>query len=158
MNRQIVLVARVFQYSIIFRLNALKFQKYPLAIMEVCECNLGRFPQMQAFVHNDMAAAWGGRVKVRHVRGVRPTIILKVDFNIQRFTHYFSYKELFITKSYIKLMFQDANGVPRQTLNVEKWDTDTLTGYVFLLGIMILKNYMMRWQVHQFMNLMNRFR
>ncbi|PAV75637.1 hypothetical protein WR25_07972 isoform A [Diploscapter pachys] len=79
----------------------LEHEKYPLAIMEVCECNLGRFPQMQAFVHNDMAAAWGGRVKVRHVRGVRPTIILK-----------------------------DASGVPRQTLNVEKWDTNTLTGFL----------------------------
>ncbi|CAD6191369.1 unnamed protein product [Caenorhabditis auriculariae] len=75
-------------------------EKYPVAFLEVCECNLARFPQVQAFVHQDMASAWGGRVKVRHVRGVRPQVLLK-----------------------------DLTGTTRQTLNVEKWDTDTLKDF-----------------------------
>ncbi|KHJ84028.1 hypothetical protein OESDEN_16262 [Oesophagostomum dentatum] len=54
-----------------------KHEKYPMADMEVCECNLGRFPQVQAFVQRDMAANWGGKVRIRHVRGVLPQIKLK---------------------------------------------------------------------------------
>ncbi|CAI2349874.1 unnamed protein product [Caenorhabditis sp. 36 PRJEB53466] len=49
-----------------------KHSKYPIAILEVCECNLARFPQIQAFVHKDMARQFGGKVRVKHVRGVRP--------------------------------------------------------------------------------------
>ncbi|KAJ1357246.1 hypothetical protein KIN20_015348 [Parelaphostrongylus tenuis] len=79
----------------------LEHEKYPLAHIEVCECNLGRFPQVEAFVREDMASQWGGKVRVRHVRGVRPQIILK-----------------------------DANGVTKQTLNIEKWDTDTITDFL----------------------------
>jgi len=81
--------------------RALEHEKFALAHIEVCECNLSRFPQVQAFVHNDMASAWGGRVKVKHVRGVRPQIVLK-----------------------------DHTGSNRQTLNIEKWDTDTITEFL----------------------------
>ncbi|VDL66328.1 unnamed protein product [Nippostrongylus brasiliensis] len=76
-------------------------EKYPLAYVEVCECNLGRFPQVQAFVRQDMASQWGGRVKIRHVRGVLPQILLK-----------------------------DNSGNTKQTLNIEKWDTDTITAFL----------------------------
>uniref|UniRef100_A0A183GQD6 Selenoprotein F n=1 Tax=Heligmosomoides polygyrus TaxID=6339 RepID=A0A183GQD6_HELPZ len=62
-------------------------KKYPLANTEVCERNLDRFPQVQAFVKEDMTSQWGARVGVRHVRGVRPQV---------------------------------------QTLNIEKWDTNTI--------------------------------
>lgn len=76
-------------------------EKYPLAQIEICECNLGRFPQVQAFVKSDMAKQWGSRVKVRHVRGTLPTIKLK-----------------------------DIDGETQQTMNIEKWDTDTITEFL----------------------------
>ncbi|CAI4223889.1 unnamed protein product [Auanema sp. JU1783] len=79
----------------------LQHEKYPLALIEVCECNLARFPQAQAFVHKDMASAWGGKVRVKHVRGVRPQIVLK-----------------------------DHKGISRQTLNIEKWDTGSITDFL----------------------------
>ncbi|KAK5983382.1 15 kDa selenoprotein [Trichostrongylus colubriformis] len=75
--------------------------KYPLAIIEVCECNLARFPQAQAFVHQNMAAEWGDKVRVRHVRGVRPQILLK-----------------------------DSSGSTVNTLNIEKWDTNTIKEFL----------------------------
>ncbi|VDD87943.1 unnamed protein product [Enterobius vermicularis] len=78
-----------------------KHEKYPLAQIEICECNLGRFPQVQAFVKSDMVRQWGPRVKVRHVRGTLPTIKLK-----------------------------DIFGETQRTLNVEKWDTDTITEFL----------------------------
>ncbi|CAB3406065.1 unnamed protein product [Caenorhabditis bovis] len=74
--------------------------KYPFAVLEVCDCNLARFPQIQAFVHKDMASQWYGKVKVKQVRGVRPTVLLK-----------------------------DISGVTKETLNVEQWDTDTLIDF-----------------------------
>lgn len=43
-----------------------------------------------------MKDQWGSRLKVRHVRGVLPTILLK-----------------------------NADGETQRTLNIEKWDTDT---------------------------------
>ncbi|EFO93570.1 hypothetical protein CRE_02632 [Caenorhabditis remanei] len=77
-----------------------KHNKYPIAILEVCECNLARFPQVQAFVHKDMARQFGGKVRVKHVRGVRPQVALK-----------------------------DADFKTMETLSVEKWDTDTLIDF-----------------------------
>uniref|UniRef100_A0A1I7TQD9 Selenoprotein F n=1 Tax=Caenorhabditis tropicalis TaxID=1561998 RepID=A0A1I7TQD9_9PELO len=77
-----------------------KHEKYPIAILEVCECNLARFPQVQAFVHKDMAQQFGGKVRVKHVRGVRPQVALK-----------------------------DAEFKTKEVLSVEKWDTDTLIDF-----------------------------
>ncbi|EYC15326.1 hypothetical protein Y032_0037g3458 [Ancylostoma ceylanicum] len=76
-------------------------EKYPMAHIEVCECNLARFPQVQAFVRENMASHWGGKVRVRQVRGVRPQIKLKDDA-----------------------------GITKQTLNIEKWDTDTIKDFL----------------------------
>ncbi|RCN38289.1 Sep15/SelM redox domain protein [Ancylostoma caninum] len=83
-------------------------KKYPMAHIEVCECNLARFPQVQgkftflhSFVRENMASHWGGKVRVRQVRGVRPQIKLKDDA-----------------------------GITKQTLNIEKWDTDTITDFL----------------------------
>ncbi|CAJ0604031.1 unnamed protein product [Cylicocyclus nassatus] len=61
-----------------------KHDKYPMADIEICECNLGRFPQVQAFVREDMASYWAGKVRIRHVRGVLPTIKLKDKSGITR--------------------------------------------------------------------------
>ncbi|TKR81177.1 hypothetical protein L596_015097 [Steinernema carpocapsae] len=75
-------------------------EKYPMAHIEVCECNLARFPQVQAFVKSNMVNQWGSNVKVRHVRGVLPTIVLKnYDGESKKF-------------------------------NIEKWDTDTITDFL----------------------------
>jgi len=76
-------------------------KKYPMAHIEVCECNLARFPQIQAFVKSDKVKQWGMHVQVRHVRGVLPTIRLKDEF-----------------------------GETQQTMNIEKWDTDTVTEFL----------------------------
>uniref|UniRef100_A0A914XE44 Selenoprotein F n=2 Tax=Plectus sambesii TaxID=2011161 RepID=A0A914XE44_9BILA len=75
--------------------------KYPLAHIEICECNLARFPQVQAFVKSDKVKRWGEHVRVRHVRGTLPAIRL-----------------------------MDEYGETQQTLNIEKWDTDTITDFI----------------------------
>ncbi|MCP9265119.1 15 kDa selenoprotein [Dirofilaria immitis] len=71
--------------------------KYPLAHIEICECNLGRFPKQKS----NMVKKWGTCVKVRHVRGTLPTI---------------------------KLL--DAQGEVQKIMNIEKWDTDTITEFL----------------------------
>jgi hypothetical protein len=92
------------------------FQKYPLAQLEYCECNIQRFPQVNgkiyqqfslivvifsAFVKGELSQQWGSKLKIKHVRGTLPTIVLK-----------------------------SADGLPQKTLNIEKWDTDTITQFI----------------------------
>ena len=48
-----------------------------------------------------MKDQWGAKLKVRHVRGTLPTIVLK-----------------------------SADGRPQRSLNIEKWDTDTITEFL----------------------------
>ncbi|VDK42448.1 unnamed protein product [Anisakis simplex] len=81
--------------------DEVQHEKYPVAHIEICECNLARFPQVQAFVKSDMVRQWGNHVKVRHVRGTLPTIKLKDRF-----------------------------GETHQTLNIEKWNTDTIKDFL----------------------------
>ncbi len=57
--------------------------------------------QFSAFVKSDKVKQWGIHVQVRHVRGVLPTIRLKDEF-----------------------------GETQQTMNIEKWDTDTVTEFL----------------------------
>jgi hypothetical protein len=76
-------------------------ERFPLAVFEVCDCNLGRFPQVNAFVKSEMKDDWGNKVKVKQVRGTLPTILLK-----------------------------SADGRTQRTLNIEKWDTDTITDFL----------------------------
>ncbi|CAD5229581.1 unnamed protein product [Bursaphelenchus okinawaensis] len=76
-------------------------EKYPSAQIEVCECNLQRFPQVNAFVKTELSQQWGNKLRIRHVRGTLPTIVLK-----------------------------DGAGKPQKTLNIEKWDTDTITDFL----------------------------
>ncbi|VDP12083.1 unnamed protein product [Onchocerca flexuosa] len=76
-------------------------KKYPMAHIEICECNLARFPQAEAFVKSSMVKKWGACVKVHHVRGTLPTI---------------------------KLL--DAQGEVQKIMNIEKWDTDTITEFL----------------------------
>ncbi|KAI3415757.1 hypothetical protein GPALN_005341 [Globodera pallida] len=76
-------------------------ERFPYAEMHVCDCNLHRFPQIAAFVRSEMKNQWGGKLKVRQVRGVLPTILLKSE-----------------------------DGQTHKTLSVEKWDTDTVTEFL----------------------------
>ncbi|CAD5234224.1 unnamed protein product [Bursaphelenchus xylophilus] len=76
-------------------------EKYPLAQIEICECNLQRFPQVNAFVKTELSQQWGNKLRIRHVRGTLPTTVLK-----------------------------DSEGQPQKTLNIEKWDTDTITDFL----------------------------
>lgn len=48
-----------------------------------------------------MKDQWGSKLKVRHVRGTLPTIHLKSE-----------------------------DGQSQRTLNIEKWDTDTITEFL----------------------------
>lgn len=48
-----------------------------------------------------MKDEWGSKLKIRYVRGVLPTIVLK-----------------------------NADGQTQKSLNVEKWDTDTLREFL----------------------------
>ncbi|EPB78121.1 hypothetical protein ANCCEY_02761 [Ancylostoma ceylanicum] len=123
-----------------------------MAHIEVCECNLARFPQVQgkfrflhfkegmlsqherfipiytcvdilikwifsAFVRENMASHWGGKVRVRQVRGVRPQIKLKGALSLLACTCPIR-------------TFQDDAGITKQTLNIEKWDTDTIKDFL----------------------------
>lgn len=54
-----------------------------------------------AFVKSEMKDQWGSKLKVRHVRGSLPTIHLKSE-----------------------------DGQSQRTLNIEKWDTDTITEFL----------------------------
>uniref|UniRef100_A0A915EPZ9 Selenoprotein F n=1 Tax=Ditylenchus dipsaci TaxID=166011 RepID=A0A915EPZ9_9BILA len=76
-------------------------ERYPFAEFEVCECNLHRFPQITAFIRGEMKDQWGSKLKIRHVRGVLPTISLKGE-----------------------------DGQTAKSLNVEKWDTNTITEFL----------------------------
>uniref|UniRef100_A0A183CGY5 LisH domain-containing protein n=1 Tax=Globodera pallida TaxID=36090 RepID=A0A183CGY5_GLOPA len=76
-------------------------ERFPYAEMHVCDCNLHRFPQIAAFVRSEMKNQWGSKLKVRQVRGVLPTILLKSE-----------------------------DGQTHKTLSVEKWDTDTVTEFL----------------------------
>lgn len=73
---------------------------YPLADIEVCGWKIGRFPQLHAFVKSDRVKEWSG-LRVRYVRGADPVI---------------------------KLL--DEEGEPQESLNIEKWDTDTITEFL----------------------------
>ncbi|MFH4974299.1 hypothetical protein AB6A40_001008 [Gnathostoma spinigerum] len=76
-------------------------KKFASAVIQYCECNLMRFPQIQAFVKSDLAYKWGKRVKLQEVRGTLPTIVLK-----------------------------DAFGEVQDSMNIAKWDTDDITEFL----------------------------
>uniref|UniRef100_A0AC35TMP3 Sep15_SelM domain-containing protein n=1 Tax=Rhabditophanes sp. KR3021 TaxID=114890 RepID=A0AC35TMP3_9BILA len=81
--------------------KAVSHDKYPVAYIEYCDCNIARFPQAQAFIKGGMGSQWGSQLKVRHVRGVLPTLIMR-----------------------------DSKGKAQKTLNIESWNTDTITEFL----------------------------
>uniref|UniRef100_A0A0K0E8I3 Selenoprotein F n=1 Tax=Strongyloides stercoralis TaxID=6248 RepID=A0A0K0E8I3_STRER len=76
-------------------------EKYAFAYIEYCECNIARFPQAHAFIKSDMASEWGSQLKVKHVRGSLPTLVMK-----------------------------DKRGVTMKSFNIESWDTNTIKEFL----------------------------
>jgi hypothetical protein len=73
---------------------------YPFAELHVCGWKLGSFPQIQAFVKSDRPKQFAG-LSVRYMRGANPSI---------------------------KLL--DENRSVVETLNIEKWNTDSVEEFL----------------------------
>lgn len=71
-------------------------KKYAKAILEVCTCKFGAYPQIQAFVKSDRPAKFPN-LQIKYVRGLDPIV---------------------------KMM--DSNGQVKETLSITKWNTDTV--------------------------------
>uniref|UniRef100_A0A0K0FK33 Selenoprotein F n=1 Tax=Strongyloides venezuelensis TaxID=75913 RepID=A0A0K0FK33_STRVS len=76
-------------------------EKYAFAYIEYCECNIARFPQAQAFIKSGMVNEWGNQLKVKHVRGSLPTLVMK-----------------------------DKKGMTIKSFNIESWDTNTIKEFL----------------------------
>lgn len=75
-------------------------KKYHSARMEICACNLGHYPQVQAFVKSDRPKAFS-KLSVKHVPGQHPTL------------------KLF-----------DSKGIEIEEMSIRKWTTDTIEEFL----------------------------
>uniref|UniRef100_A0A182N1W5 Selenoprotein F n=1 Tax=Anopheles dirus TaxID=7168 RepID=A0A182N1W5_9DIPT len=73
-----------------------KLKVYPTAVLEVCTCKFGAYPQIQAFIKSDRPAKFPN-LTIKYVRGLDPIV---------------------------KLM--DEQGNVKETLSITKWNTDTV--------------------------------
>ncbi|XP_055610202.1 selenoprotein F [Uranotaenia lowii] len=73
-----------------------KLKVYPKAVLEVCTCKFGAYPQIQAFIKSDRPAKFPN-LTIKYVRGLDPIV---------------------------KLM--DESGAVKETLSITKWNTDTV--------------------------------
>jgi hypothetical protein len=71
-------------------------RKYPKAILEVCTCKFGAYPQIQAFIKSDRPQKFPN-LQIKYVRGLDPIV---------------------------KLIGSD--GQVKETLSINKWNTDTV--------------------------------
>lgn len=71
-------------------------RKYPKAILEVCTCKFGAYPQIQAFIKSDRPSKFPN-LQIKYVRGLDPIV---------------------------KLL--DSSGNVKETLSITKWNTDTV--------------------------------
>lgn len=76
--------------------TATTLKKYPKAVLEVCTCKFGAYPQIQAFIKSDRPAKFPN-LTIKYLRGLDPIV---------------------------KLL--DANGNVKETLSITKWNTDTV--------------------------------
>ncbi|XP_026461767.1 selenoprotein F [Ctenocephalides felis] len=74
--------------------------KYPKAVLEVCTCKFGAYPQIQAFIKSDRPSKYPN-LQIKYVRGLDPMI---------------------------KLL--DKDGTVKETLSITKWDTDTVEEFL----------------------------
>lgn len=71
-------------------------RKYPKAVLEVCTCKFGAYPQIQAFIKSDRPNKFPN-LTIRYLRGLDPIIKL-----------------------------YDENDDVVETLSITKWNTDTV--------------------------------
>lgn len=71
-------------------------RKYPKAVLEVCTCKFGTYPQIQAFIKSDRPSKFQN-LQIKYLRGLDPQI---------------------------KLLDKSGNVV--ETLSITKWNTDTV--------------------------------
>lgn len=74
-------------------------KKYPKAILEICTCKFGAYPQIQAFIKSERPAKFPN-LQIKYVRGLDPIV---------------------------KLL--DKYGNVKETLSITKWNTDTVQEY-----------------------------
>ncbi|KAL1518344.1 hypothetical protein ABEB36_001981 [Hypothenemus hampei] len=75
-------------------------KKYAKAILEVCTCKFGAYPQIQAFIKSDRPAKFPN-LQIRYVRGLDPIIKL-----------------------------YDKDGHLQETVAIEKWNTDSVDEFL----------------------------
>ncbi|XP_055535235.1 selenoprotein F [Wyeomyia smithii] len=73
-----------------------KLKIYPKAVLEVCTCKFGAYPQIQAFIKSDRPAKFPN-LSIKYVRGLDPMVKLMDEF-----------------------------GNVKETLSINKWNTDTV--------------------------------
>lgn len=71
-------------------------KRYPKAVLEVCTCKFGAYPQIQAFVKSDRPKKFTN-LQIKYVRGLDPIV---------------------------KML--DTDGNVKETLSIKKWNTDTV--------------------------------
>lgn len=71
-------------------------KRYPKAVLEVCTCKFGAYPQIQAFIKSDRPAKFPN-LTIKYLRGLDPIV---------------------------KLIDDDGN--VKETLSINKWNTDTV--------------------------------
>ncbi|CAL7944064.1 unnamed protein product [Xylocopa violacea] len=76
------------------------FKRYPRAILEVCTCKFGAYPQIQAFIKSDRPTKYKN-LQIKYVRGLDPII---------------------------KLL--DADNKVEDILDIHKWDTDSVDEFL----------------------------
>ncbi|XP_014611546.1 PREDICTED: 15 kDa selenoprotein [Polistes canadensis] len=80
--------------------DASGFKRYPKAILKVCTCKFGAYPQIQAFIKSDRPSKYKN-LQIRYVRGLDPII---------------------------KLL--DADNKVEDILDIHKWDTDSIDEFL----------------------------
>ncbi|XP_018342322.1 PREDICTED: 15 kDa selenoprotein [Trachymyrmex septentrionalis] len=75
-------------------------KRYPKAILEVCTCKFGQYPQIQAFIKSDRPKKYKN-LNIKYVRGLDPIIKL-----------------------------YDAENKIEDVLDIHKWDTDSVDEFL----------------------------
>ncbi|XP_060832643.1 selenoprotein F [Bombus pascuorum] len=80
--------------------DASGLKKYPRAVLEVCTCKFGTYPQIEAFIKSDRPSKYKN-LQIKYVRGLDPII---------------------------KLL--DADNKVEDILDIHKWDTDSVDEFL----------------------------
>jgi len=75
-------------------------KRYPKAVLEVCTCKFGQYPQIQAFIKSDRPKKYKN-LSIKYVRGLDPIIKL-----------------------------YDAENKVEDVLDIHKWDTDSVDEFL----------------------------